>query len=151
MSVRNLYDPKVSASILQRLENVQPGSVRKWGKMSPAQMFKHMNTAYRVAIGREKLPPHQPMAAIAANPLGRWLMIDVFPWPQGSPTAPEFIVKGDAEFDQEKVALKATIAEFLSTDPSIKGSHPIFGKMDKTGWGKLMYKHTDHHLRQFGC
>lgn len=151
MSVKNLYSSGVAEGIIKRLEKIQPNTPRKWGSMSPAQMFKHMNTAFGVAIGREKLQPTQPMATLAGNPLGRWLMIDVFPWPQGSPTAPEFIVKDEADFDSEKARLMETIKEFLATDPSKVGSHPIFGSMDKAMWGKLMYKHTDHHLRQFGC
>lgn len=28
--------------------------------------------------------------------------------------------------------------------------HPFFGKMSAREWGLIGYKHTDHHLRQFG-
>jgi hypothetical protein len=28
--------------------------------------------------------------------------------------------------------------------------HPIFGRMSLRAYGVLAYKHTDHHLRQFG-
>lgn len=28
--------------------------------------------------------------------------------------------------------------------------HPFFGKMTGEDWGHLMYKHLDHHFRQFG-
>ena len=28
--------------------------------------------------------------------------------------------------------------------------HPAFGKLSKEQWGKMQYKHLDHHLRQFG-
>ncbi len=29
--------------------------------------------------------------------------------------------------------------------------HPFFGKITKEQGGRLVYKHIDHHLRQFGC
>jgi hypothetical protein len=28
--------------------------------------------------------------------------------------------------------------------------HPMFGKMTADQWGRSMWKHLDHHLRQFG-
>jgi hypothetical protein len=28
--------------------------------------------------------------------------------------------------------------------------HPFFGQLSKNEWGILIYKHLDHHLRQFG-
>ena len=28
--------------------------------------------------------------------------------------------------------------------------HPIFGEMNRDEWGKIAYKHIDHHFRQFG-
>jgi hypothetical protein len=29
--------------------------------------------------------------------------------------------------------------------------HPFFGRMTQEETGVLAYKHSDHHLRQFGC
>jgi hypothetical protein len=29
--------------------------------------------------------------------------------------------------------------------------HPFFGPLTHAGWGRLAWKHLDHHLRQFGC
>jgi hypothetical protein len=28
--------------------------------------------------------------------------------------------------------------------------HPFFGRLSGDEWGRLIYKHLDHHLRQFG-
>jgi hypothetical protein len=28
--------------------------------------------------------------------------------------------------------------------------HPVFGRMRGSSWGVLVYRHMDHHLRQFG-
>jgi hypothetical protein len=30
------------------------------------------------------------------------------------------------------------------------GAHPSFGRLSGREWGILVYKHTDHRLRQFG-
>jgi hypothetical protein len=29
--------------------------------------------------------------------------------------------------------------------------HPAFGKLSTRAWGVLIYRHMDHHLRQFGA
>jgi len=29
-------------------------------------------------------------------------------------------------------------------------NHPFWGKMTYKDWNKLMWKHIDHHLKQFG-
>jgi hypothetical protein len=29
--------------------------------------------------------------------------------------------------------------------------HPAFGKLSPRAWGVLIYKHLDHHLKQFGA
>jgi hypothetical protein len=28
--------------------------------------------------------------------------------------------------------------------------HPAFGRLSPRAWGVLVYRHMDHHLRQFG-
>ena len=29
--------------------------------------------------------------------------------------------------------------------------HPAFGALSRRAWGVLIYRHMDHHLRQFGA
>jgi len=35
-------------------------------------------------------------------------------------------------------------------DASVEQAHGVFGKMSVADWQRWAYKHTDHHLRQFG-
>ncbi|WP_424351099.1 DUF1569 domain-containing protein [Lutimonas sp.] len=28
--------------------------------------------------------------------------------------------------------------------------HPFFGELNREEWARLVYKHLDHHLKQFG-
>ena len=71
---------------------------------------------------------------------------------KNSPTAPEFIRNQPCDFEQSKSELITKIS-ILATDgaQSIKvNTHPFFGEMSTDDWDKLMWKHLDHHLRQFG-
>ncbi len=38
----------------------------------------------------------------------------------------------------------------LKKDQSEWPLHPVFGKFTKEQYGKMNYKHLDHHLTQFG-
>lgn len=45
----------------------------------------------------------------------------------------------------------AVIDRFVAGGPSKCTAYPhaFFGKLTPEQWGELMYKHLDHHLRQF--
>jgi hypothetical protein len=71
--------------------------------------------------------------------------------PKNVPTARELKLRAPGEWEAEMARLRAAIARFgdrrSSTDWPL---HPIFGRMSARAYGVLAYKHTDHHLRQFG-
>jgi len=67
-------------------------------------------------------------------------------------TLPELIVSdsgGDIEF--LKKHWMTTIKEYGHLPNDYKFVHTFFGKVDRQQTGLLAYKHTDHHLRQFGA
>ena len=63
-----------------------------------------------------------------------------------------FIIKGDPEFETEQARLSSLVESFGAAGPSCCTDHPhsFFGRMNPDEWAILMYKHVDHHLRQFG-
>lgn len=67
---------------------------------------------------------------------------------RNTPTIPEFKIKGSGDFSVEKKKWIALMEEHAQdSNPEIM--HPFFGKMTKEQIGQMVYKHTDHHLRQF--
>lgn len=52
--MKTLARQRDKAKILQRLRNVRPESVRRWGRMSAHQMVCHLSDSFRMATG-EKL------------------------------------------------------------------------------------------------
>ncbi len=74
------------------------------------------------------------------------------PFRPNSPTAPALVVSDARDLEQERTRLAGLIDRFAaggaagcSTHP-----HPFFGRLTPEQWAELMYKHLDHHLRQFG-
>jgi hypothetical protein len=76
------------------------------------------------------------------------------PWPRGAPTLPELDQGAKppptTDFDQDRRELVAALNRFAHTGPVTRPRHPVFGRMNERYWGIWAYRHTDHHLRQFG-
>ena len=66
------------------------------------------------------------------------------------PTVPSFKIKNDAGFAEEKEKWIRLLSEYknLSGDGFM---HPFFGPLTKEDTGVMVYKHADHHLKQFGA
>jgi hypothetical protein len=55
--------------------------------------------------------------------------------------------------EDASAALRAETALFLShwdATPAMERVHPIFGGIDMDGWSRSHFKHSFHHLAQFG-
>ena len=74
------------------------------------------------------------------------------PWKKNLPTAPNFIIKDERDFETEKLELSDLVSKFHHGGPEKVGlfPHPMFGSFTHEQWGQAMYKHLDHHFIQFG-
>ena len=149
--MRNLFEPADRQSILERLAALSPGATRQWGKMDPAQMMAHCSVAMEAATGDKPLK-HSLIGKIFA-PFVKKSFLGEKPFGKDSPTDPTFIVADMRDFAKEKEHLTSLIARFCQSGPSEAGkyTHSFLGKISGDDWGIVMYKHLDHHLRQFGA
>ena len=78
---------------------------------------------------------------------------DEEPMRRNSPTAKELLMSGDWDFETERKRLSDLIDRFITNGPAGCTDHPhaFFGALSPDEWSILMYKHLDHHLRQFGA
>lgn len=144
----SIFNPNDNQKIIDRINNLSPESQAQWGKMTVTQMFKHTEAAISVAFSEKELKINFLMKL-----LGRMLKKKVFnsEFQKNSPTAPEFIFKDNYDFDASKTALIEKFSRFAQGKQSITlMHHPFWGKMTHDDWDKLMWKHMDHHLKQFG-
>jgi hypothetical protein len=148
--MKNLFDTAAYNEIVQRLNSLTPQSQRQWGKMDVAQMLAHVKEAFKVPLSNKPLP------RMFMGYLFGWMMksklYNESPWRKGLPTAPNFIIKDQRNFETEKQQLVALVNQFHQSGPGKVGNfpHPFFGTFTREQWGKSMYKHLDHHLKQFG-
>ena len=150
--MKNLFDAAVANQIKVRLGKLEPQSERRWGRMTAAQMMAHCSVSMQWAVG-EVVPEK---GALPARLMGRLVKPMVFrnedPLRKNSPTAKSLIVADQRDLDKERERLSALIDQFASGGAAgcTNNPHRFFGKMTPDEWAILMYKHIDHHLRQFG-
>jgi hypothetical protein len=148
--IKNLFDKEACQEMLERLDQLTPATERKWGKMNVSQMLAHCKEAFKVPLSEKPLPKMFPLILI--GPLFKKKLFDNIRWKQGLPTAPNFKIKDERNFESEKEELLKLVNQFYTRGPKGAGlyPHPVFGKFTPEQWGKAMWKHLDHHLRQFG-
>jgi len=148
--MKTLFQPADRQEIESRLAALQPEGTRQWGTMDPAQMLCHCSLALETATGDR--PMKQKFLGKLLMPFLRSSIMGEKPFSKNSPTDPTFVVSGGRDFAAERTRLTGLIDRFVARgeDAAGKETHAFFGKMTGKEWGELMYKHLDHHLRQFG-
>jgi len=150
--MKNLFDATVANQVKSRLGQLDPQSERRWGKMTAAQMLAHCSVSLQWAVG-EAVPDK---LSLPARWVGRLIKPMVFrnddPMRKNSPTAKSLIVADERDFGKERDRLLRLIDKFEAEGPAgcTRNPHSFFGRMTPQEWAILMYKHLDHHLRQFG-
>jgi hypothetical protein len=147
----NLFQPNAVDTLISRIDQLQPSSQRQWGKMDVAQMMAHCSAAMDMASG--KLVIKRGLIGRVIGPRFRNLMTNDKPFGRGTPTAKELKIVDPRAFAKEQERLKQCVREFHQGGESqcTTHPHPFFGPLTPLEWSTGMYKHIDHHLRQFGA
>ena len=148
--MKSLFHPADRESLSHRLAALLPDSTRQWGRMDPAQMLHHCTRGLEAATGDR--PMKQVFVGKILTPFIRGTVLGERPFSRSSPTDPAFVVSDARDFDRECTRLATIIDRFVRRGPESAGkqTHAFFGKLSGDEWGRLMYKHLDHHLKQFG-
>jgi hypothetical protein len=149
--MKNLYDPAMVAEVKQRVSKLGAAHQPQWGSMTPAQAVVHCSRSVEWAVG-DRAPDRMPLVSIFGRLIKPKVLGDDAPMRRNSPTAKSLIVTGEPELASEQARLCALIDRFVAAGPAgcTRRPHSFFGPMTPNEWAILMYKHLDHHLRQFG-
>ena len=148
--MRSILNEDDRAEIIKRLRSLSESSTGRWGSMDVAGMLQHLRLSARMAVGEMSVPSANKRA-FQIFPL-KHLIIYVFPFPKGAPTAPALKPVAATSLEEERAAV-LELLERIGTGPrdGAGPSHPLFGPLTWREWGVTTYKHADHHLKQFGA
>lgn len=147
----DIFSAETTKQLFERLDKLTPETKALWGKMNVPQMLAHCCVSYEHALGyRNDGPP------VLMKMMLKWFfkkaMTNEIPYKQNLPTAPSFVVADERVLTLERDRLKELIKQFQEKGREyFDGREQIsLGKLSATEWNNLLYKHIDHHLRQFG-
>ena len=146
--MKTVWDPAARAELCERIGRLTPEASRRWGSMSAPQMVAHLVDSLRMAFG--ELPVASKHLPLRYTPI-KQLVIYWLPFPKGAPTAPELISRVPTDWRGDCASLLMLVDSFAARARSSRWpDHPAFGALTGNQWGVLIYRHMDHHLKQFG-
>ena len=148
--MKSLFNPTVNKEMIDRILKMNPEKKPIWGKMSAAQMIAHSQAPFKVAF--EELKLKRGILGILFGGIAKKKILGPEPFGKNLPTDNNFKIIGQPDFEKEKNKLVDYVQRFAKTgsDGITNEAHPFFGKLKLEEWDTLLYKHLDHHLRQFG-
>ncbi|MEQ9376110.1 MAG: DUF1569 domain-containing protein [Imperialibacter sp.] len=150
--MKSVFDENVRAELIGRVNTITESSVAQWGKMNVFQMLKHSTKWSEWVLGTHKQVYKQELLGRIFGKMAlRSNVKDDQPMKKNIPSGRDFVIKdktGDVEL--QKMAWIERITEYEHFDnPDF--IHDFFGVMTREEIGIFVYKHSDHHLRQFGA
>lgn len=147
--MKSIWHDEARQELHDRVERVTWDAPAVWGRFTPPTMICHLADSLKMAMGDLKVAPkHLP---IRYPPL-KQLIIYVAPFPRSAPTAPELLTRAPQEWANDVADVQALLDRAASSRTTDSWpEHPAFGELSKRAWGVLIYRHMDHHLKQFGA
>jgi hypothetical protein len=149
--MKNLFETRNVTEAKQRIVRLRPDSERQWGKMNAAQAAAHCSAGFELALG-ERRPPRKLIGRLIGGIIKPLALGNDEPMRRNSPTVEGLVIQDDRDLEIERERLCRMVDRFATAGPRGCTSHPhsFFGRLTPDEWSILMYKHLDHHLRQFG-
>jgi hypothetical protein len=148
MPIGTLLNDRDRIQLLERLRRVRPDVKPGWGSLDAPRMLCHVADQMRVALGDA---PAQPVHSFLTRTLVKFLVVNTgLKPPRGKiETAPEMLTSQPKSWDADLAAC-LEFAERVGRGDA-RAVHPAFGPLSPEEWGRLCWKHLDHHLVQFGA
>lgn len=145
--MKSILDQPAREELITRINLLDENSKAQWGKMNVYQMLKHCVLCEELYLGKTK---HKRafMGRIFGKTGLKNILREDRPFPRSAPTSDAFKVKEESgDVESEKKRWIALIEEYGNYSNDFV--HWFFGPMDKDQVGQFVYKHNDHHLKQF--
>jgi hypothetical protein len=149
--MKNLYEAATVKEIKERAARLLQASERQWGTMNAPQALAHCSAGLEWAVG-DVVPPRMFIGRIIGKMVKPMVLRDEEPMRRNSPTAKSLVVADERDLKREQERFYGLLDRFAAAGPAgcTAHAHSFFGRMTPQEWARLMYKHVDHHLRQFG-
>jgi len=152
MAYPNIYSQETTVELATRISSLTNETPALWGKMNAGQMLSHCCVAYQQVLGENTDKPGMIMKWMLKT-FFKQSMVNEVPYKPNLPTGPTFIrLNQHFDIEAEKGKLIGYIQKIQELGPEQLAARPSLslGMITPQEWNNLLYKHIDHHLRQFG-
>ena len=149
--MQNVFLKEDCDQFVTRINKLTTDSQPLWGKMSVDQMLAHCNVTYEMVYDNIHSKPNA-FIKLLLKLLAKNKVVGETPYPRSLGTAPQFIIKGNRDFELEKSRLISYIQKTQELgEKKFEGKESFsFGKLSSKEWNNMFAKHLDHNLSQFG-
>lgn len=148
--MKTIFNEAIRAELINRIQKLSSADKAEWGKMNVYQMLGHCTLWDEWILGKRKPRYKQAFIGLIFGKLALKRVIkDDRPLDRNVPTSSFLIIKEEGVNIED---LKTRWCSFINDYSSFSNPefvHDFFGKLTEEQIGILVYKHTDHHLRQF--
>lgn len=150
--MQDIFNAKEAQTYIDRINKLSPETKGKWGTMSVDQMLAHCNVTYEMVYEPQKRKSPSGIAKFILKNFVKSKVVGEKSYSKNSPTAPQFKIIGEQDFDLEKKRLIGFIQKTQQLGrEAFDGKESFsFGKLKAQEWNNMFAKHLNHHLEQFG-
>jgi len=147
---KTILNPEVVDEVIERAKKLKAGNPPLWGKMTASEMLSHCNMAHQSIL---QAPKSSKGPTLRQRVVKFWFFHLREQFPKMARGPKRFDMKGKADenvFEDEKSKFIHLVGKFANLETQMAGTHPVFGPLNHQYWGVFVWRHLDHHLRQFG-
>jgi hypothetical protein len=151
--MKTVAESRVLRALTHRLDALRPETPNRWGTLSAPEMLCHLGDSAEMVLGiRPRVGPVRSRTRRVVKWIGLWTPLR---WPHGWRTNPAHDPRlagtRPSVFTTDRQRVISAMAGIAGATPAaLEPAHGVFGRMSVRDWQRYTYKHTDHHLRQFG-
>jgi DinB superfamily len=148
--MNSLFSKEHTEALIERIQRLTPEHKPQWGNMNVSQMIAHCSSTMEVVRDQKQLK--RVFIGYLFGGLLKKQFYNDAPFKKNGPTHPYFIQSDTHELEAEKKQLIQHLRSFQEGGAAkcTQQPHAFFGKLTAEQWAIGMYKHTSHHLEQFG-
>lgn len=143
-----LLDEQTQHAIINRLVKLKADSQGLWGNMTVSDMLFHCRKINKNILQAKQQNRRPAFKEKIMKIIGLHLMKK---FPRGVKTGSKYLPgpTDNIAFQKVQQELINSVIEVASYKDEIYGEHPFFGPLNTIEWRRFIWKHLDHHLRQF--
>lgn len=146
--MQTIFNTADSAQLISRISSLSEQSKPLWGKMDCFQMMRHCAMSDEM-FQRKKSYKRLFIGRLFGRMALNGILKNTGSVKKNQPTHPDLKITGTGNVETEKTKWIALLNGYAAF-PQDDFMHPFFGKMNTDEIGRFVYKHVDHHLKQFG-